>query len=351
MARLRLFANLREIAGTSEAEVDGETVGEVLSNATGRYGDEFGRALETAQVWVNGDRSPADAPVPAGAEVAVIPPVSGGSYDDDWSTGEHDAGYGDSYQGYRSSGYVVRSPILLEIGLAAALAAVLFLSNAIDLQWFTVAAVLVGGMWVYDITASGERRGLMLAYGPGFLAVLGGVLATYRFGAPGTAVAVVGAALAVLVWGIANPSLRSIESISAGIAVATTAGFGSAALVLLRLRSEQEAFAFLVVGAVAVLVSWMSDRTDMPVLDPLVAMIVFSVMAGAIAGAVWAPDLLNTVAASVAAALALVAGRNLGTLVRAGGFFVAGPIPGSLHYLDGVIMASGPFWVLLTVLG
>jgi hypothetical protein len=30
---------------------------------------------------------------------------------------------------------------------------------------------------------------------------------------------------------------------------------------------------------------------------------------------------------------------------------VSGPIPGSLHYLDGVIMASGAFWVLLTVLG
>jgi hypothetical protein len=157
--------------------------------------------------------------------------------------------------------------------------------------------------------------------------------------------------MAVLLWGIVTPGLRSIESISAGVAVATTAGFGASALVLLRLRSEQEAFAFLAVAAVAVLVSWLSDRTDMPVLDPLVAMIVFAVMAGAIAGAVWAPDLLNTVAASVAAALALVAGRNLGTLLRAGGFFVSGPIPGSLHYLDGVIMASGAFWVLLTVLG
>jgi len=349
MARLRLFANLRELAGTSETEVDGSTVGEVLQNATERFGEAFGRALETSQVWVNGDRSPADAPVPDGAEVAVIPPVSGGSYDGEWGTGEYEAGYGDGYRG--RSGYVVRSPILLEIGLAAALAAALFLSNAIDLQWFTVAVVLVGGMWVYDITSSGERRGLMLGYGPGFLAVLGGVLGTYRFGAPGMAVAVVGAAIAVLLWGIVNPSLRSIESVSAGVSVAATAAFGSASLVLLRLRSEEEANAFLVVAAVAVLVSWMSDRTDMPVLDPLVAMIVAAVTTGAIAGAVWAPDLLNTVAASVAAALALVAGRNMGTLLRAGGFFVAGPIPGSLHYLDGVIMASGAFWVLLTVLG
>ena len=351
MARLRLFANLRELAGTSETEVDGATVGEVLAAATDRYGDEFGRALQTAQVGVNGDRSPADAPVPDGAEVAVIPPVSGGAYDGEWGTGEYDTGYGDNYRsGYRG-GYVVRSPILMEIGLAAAMALALFLSNAIDLQWFTVAVVLVGAMWSYDITSSAQRRGLALAYGPGFLAVLAGVLATYRFGAPGMAVATVGAAFVVLLWGLMSPYLRSVESIAAGVAISVSVAFGTSSLVLLRLRSEEEAFAFLFVAGVAVTVSWMSDRTDMPVLDPLVAMIVAAVTSGAIAGAVWAPDLLNTVAASVAAALALVAGRNLGTLLRAGGFFVAGPIPGSLHYLDGVIMASGPFWVLLTVLG
>jgi hypothetical protein len=38
-------------------------------------------------------------------------------------------------------------------------------------------------------------------------------------------------------------------------------------------------------------------------------------------------------------------------LVRVGGFFVAGPVPGGLHYLDGLFMASGPFWLLLTILG
>ena len=164
------------------------------------------------------------------------------------------------------------------------------------------------------------------------------------------AVATVGAVFLVLIWGLMSPYLRSLQSIAAGVAIATTAAFGSSSIVLLRLRSEEEAFAFLFVCAVAVGVSWASDRNDMPVLDPLVAMIVAAVTAGAVAGAVWAPDLLNAVAASVAGALALVAGRNLGTLLRAGGFFAAGPIPGSLHYLDGVMMASGPFWVLLTVL-
>ncbi len=326
MARLRLFANLREIAGTGQVEIEGETVGDVLDAATETFGTDFGRALETAQVWVDGEQADATAAVPAGAEIAVIPPVSGGAM-------------------------AIRSPILIEIGLAALLAIVLFVANAVSLQWLSVAAVLVGSLWAYDLAGSGERRGLALGTAPALIGVLAGVLATYRFGAPGMAAATVGATLLVLVWGVINPYLRSVESISSTVTIATTATFGSSSLVLLRLRSEEESFAFLFVAGLAILISWLSDRSEMPVLDPLVAMIVTAITAGAIAGAMWTPNLLNTVAASVAAALALVAGRNLGTLLRAGGFFVSGPIPGSLHYLDGLFMASGPFWVLLTILG
>ena len=326
MARLRLFASLRELAGTASAEIEGATVGEVLQRATESYGVDFGRALQSAQVWVDGEQATSDSPVAHGAEVAVIPPVSGGAM-------------------------AVRSPVFLEIGLAAALTAALLVTNLLSLQWLAVAAVLVGAMWAYDIAVAADRRGLPVGIGPGLLGVLGGVLATYRFGAPGTAAATVGAVLLVLVWGIMSSYLRSVDSIASGVAIATTAAFGSASLVLLRLRSEEEGFAFLFVAAVAVAVSWLSDRTDMPVLDPLVAIIVAAITSGAVAGALWAPDLLGTIAASVAAALALVAGRNLGTLLRAGGFFAAGPIPGSLHYLDGVFMAAGPFWVLLTVVG
>lgn len=325
MARLRLFANLRELAGTPQAEIEGSTVAEVLTTATEQFGSDFGRALESSQVWVNGDQANADTPVPADAEVALIPPVSGGALS-------------------------MRPSIFLEFGFAALLIVVLFAANALSLQWLAVAAVLVGAMWVFDVVAAGEMRGMLIGTTPGLLAVLGSVLATYRFGAPGMAAAVAGTVMLVLLWAIANPYLRSIESLSGAIAVAPVAAFGSGSLVLLRLFAEEAAFAFLFSVGIAILVSWLSDRSDMPVLDPLVAMIVAAITAGAVAGAVWTPDLLSTVAASVAGALALVAGRNLGTLLRAGGFFVSGPIPGSLHYLDGLMMASGPFWVFLTIL-
>jgi molybdopterin synthase sulfur carrier subunit len=79
--RLRLFAAAREAAGRAEAELDAATVGELLDSARNRFGPEFAAVLTTARVWVNGDE-PADgdaALLGDGDEVAVVPPVSGGS--------------------------------------------------------------------------------------------------------------------------------------------------------------------------------------------------------------------------------------------------------------------------------
>jgi len=59
---------------------------------------------------------------------------------------------------------------------------------------------------------------------------------------------------------------------------------------------------------------------------------------------------LTAIAGSFAAAIALVAGRTVGTLLRAGGLFVTGSVPGSLAYLDGVVLAAGAFWAILTIL-
>ena len=75
---LRLFAAAREAAGTARDDVPGTTVGDVLTEARSRYGDRFALVLDGSRVWLNGEpASPAD-PVADGAEVAVLPPVSGG---------------------------------------------------------------------------------------------------------------------------------------------------------------------------------------------------------------------------------------------------------------------------------
>lgn len=76
---LRLFASAREAAGTGTDVVEGATVREVLTAAELRYGARFAEVLGTCRVWVNGEDISIDAPVGQHDEVAVLPPVSGGS--------------------------------------------------------------------------------------------------------------------------------------------------------------------------------------------------------------------------------------------------------------------------------
>jgi sulfur-carrier protein len=55
------------------------TVAGVLRWAAGRYGEKFEALLPSCQVWVNGEPADEECAVSDGDEVAVIPPVSGGS--------------------------------------------------------------------------------------------------------------------------------------------------------------------------------------------------------------------------------------------------------------------------------
>ena len=78
MATLRLFASIREAAGTGRAQFDGATVGDVIEQATSSYGADFAALLPTCKVWVNGEPADAGDAVGAADEVAILPPVSGG---------------------------------------------------------------------------------------------------------------------------------------------------------------------------------------------------------------------------------------------------------------------------------
>ena len=79
MPVLRLFAGAGEAAGTRRETVPGSTVGEVLAMARRRFGPSFVAVLATSRVWVNGHPAADDEPVRDADEVAVLPPVSGGS--------------------------------------------------------------------------------------------------------------------------------------------------------------------------------------------------------------------------------------------------------------------------------
>jgi molybdopterin converting factor small subunit len=80
VATVRLFASARQAAGTGRDELPGSTVGEVLDAAVARYGHAFADVLGTCRIWVNGEPAGGHASVGPDDEVAVLPPVSGGSW-------------------------------------------------------------------------------------------------------------------------------------------------------------------------------------------------------------------------------------------------------------------------------
>ncbi|HSS09340.1 MAG TPA: MoaD/ThiS family protein [Acidimicrobiales bacterium] len=79
MATLRLFAAAREAAGTARDTVNAATVGAVLEEARARYGEHFSAICAESRIWLNGEPADRDMAVGEGDEVAVLPPVSGGS--------------------------------------------------------------------------------------------------------------------------------------------------------------------------------------------------------------------------------------------------------------------------------
>jgi len=79
VARVRLFAALREAAGASRLEVDGAaTVDDLVTTLTERFGGRFGEIARAGSVVVDGERAELATRLFGDEEVALLPPVSGG---------------------------------------------------------------------------------------------------------------------------------------------------------------------------------------------------------------------------------------------------------------------------------
>jgi sulfur-carrier protein len=79
MVRIRLFAALREAAGVAEVEASPGPLQGILDDLGDRFGERFAAVLGYSSVLVDGQRWPDPAaPVPDGAELALLPPFSGG---------------------------------------------------------------------------------------------------------------------------------------------------------------------------------------------------------------------------------------------------------------------------------
>ena len=79
--RVRMFAAVREAAGRSEDAVDPGALPDLLDQLCARYGPTFAARLSVSTVLVDGTAQPPGSAcqVPDGAELALLPPVSGGA--------------------------------------------------------------------------------------------------------------------------------------------------------------------------------------------------------------------------------------------------------------------------------
>jgi sulfur-carrier protein len=79
--RVRMFAALREAAGERETMVDPGPLSELLAMLRARYGERFATRLSLCSVLIDGSSVPqhAEIDIPDGAELALLPPVSGGA--------------------------------------------------------------------------------------------------------------------------------------------------------------------------------------------------------------------------------------------------------------------------------
>ena len=89
MATLRLFASIREIAGTSSLEVDVNNVSDAITEACAQFGDDFAALVPSCRIWVNGNTAEPIDSVTAQDEIALLPPVSGGSVNHDSLNAQH----------------------------------------------------------------------------------------------------------------------------------------------------------------------------------------------------------------------------------------------------------------------
>lgn len=331
MAKLRLFANLREIAGTSEVEIDSDTVGGVIDSAVARYGSDFGKGVESARIWINGNTAAEDTPVGADDELVLIPPVSGGSQ---------------PAQAFAPADFVG----FLPAGVALLALVANWQSQAI---WGAL-LVVVAAVWAADIGSIFERRGKIFAAVPVMVTATGGVLAAHTLGSSGYGVSVAIAVVVALGWAVAFSDYRQVDAFSPTLLASLLAGFGTASLVLARSSFSPDSRAvdvFLVAVIAGVLLGAVANRMQqLPLLDPFSVTAVAAVLAAAGSAALWDLDVVGYLLVGLGVAVALVAGRGLSSMLRLGTVSLTDLAPGAVTSLDGVVLAAAIYYPLIRII-
>ena len=327
MARLKLFANLREVAGTSQAEFPGNTVGEVLDAAKAAYGDDFTRNLSIAKVWVNGDPAELDEAVDDADEVALIPPVSGGALVTAATQG---------------------NGAILVVALLVALVA----ANLVNEATFIFVVVGAALAWLWDITDVLKLRGVSINPIPLMIGATAAANGAYTWGIAGFAGGIAVALVVTLAWSVLDPTLRTTRGVGVAMVLASSSALVTGSMALTHLYSVPLVSAAIAVAAAAGFAAWGVQQSGGEVggLDPNLGMVIGAVLAGLISGlAADTLTLTTMLLASAAGAAGLIAGRAFGSLLRTGSVIHTARAPGLLTMFDAALLGVPAFWAAIWV--
>jgi molybdopterin converting factor small subunit len=329
MATLRLFANLRESAGTDRVSIDATTVGDILDQANERFGERFTTGALTAGVWVNGEPAKASTSITATDEVALIPPVSGGAL---------------------TAVNLNVGPNLLSVALVVSLIAVAWA----DPTWFVFVSVGAILAWVWDLSESSKRiREPFVVFPPLVGATLGGISA-YAWGFEGFAGAMALAIIVAVSWPVFDSKTREFRTTASTTLVSVIATSASAGLVLIRLTGSYAVVAFVLVTVFALVGAWVAGAygAEIQSVDANVGALLGALIAGLLAGLLISEmDLAGGLLGGVAAAAGVIAGRSLGSMLRTGAISHTEDAPGALSMFDGAAIAAPLFWIAIWVFG
>lgn len=328
MAHLRLFAGLKETAGSGELEIEASTVGEAIEIASGRFGPEFARAVPDARVWVNGEEATTATAITSADEIALLPPVSGGAY---------------------AGGGMTISPTSLVAAIAGV--GLLFVK---DPEVLITALVVVLSAWVIDISSVVQGRGRDLPLGPTLTGILATVAATYTLGPPGMAIGLFSAVALAGLWSVASESNRMLITIAPMVLVGlmASAAIGSMVSVIMRPNSGELRFEIFLVamlgGGIGAVATYRFP--EIPLGDPVLASGIGSLVATLFMAFTNKLDLVSYLLIGLALAAAVVAGRGLGSAIRTRAVHLTEVAPGVMPLFDGAVMAAAVYLPLIRLL-
>lgn len=327
MAKLRLFANLREIAGTARLDVPANTVGQAIAFANEKFGSEFERGVETSRIWVNGEEAQLVDELAENDELVILPPVSGGSQP------------------------VAVAPADLAAFLPVGVAALAVLANFQGQPIWAAALVAVAAIWAVDMSSAFVSRGRVFAPLAVVTAAAGSTLAAHILGPSGYGLSMAVVVAIVLGWAVAFPHYRQVEVFAPNLLVGLVAGLGAASLVLARSSftpDDRAVDVFLVSVIVGVALGAIVGRLgSIPYLDRFSTTAVGSVLAAVGAAIVWDLDVVGYLLVGLGISVALVAGQGLSSMLRTGGVTLTQRPPGFLTSLDAVALAAAIYFPLV----